>query len=525
MNALAIFDGSTNLGEITTVTASPSFSGLSLTATDGSSKTFSIRATFKAVVTDNFQLSLTVNAATASAGGSSFAAANAGAAASSIAGDDNRIEVIATDLEFVQQPTNVNVNTAMSPSVTVEAIDAFLNRDLDYVTDMTVSATGATFSGNNTSTPTAGIGTFNNIQFSTTGTGVILDVASGGLTNTGNSSTFDIFAPTPLSAGDIAVIGFNAGGAPDNFTILILKDLNEGTVFYVNDNEVTTLNGTTFSDLSEMEASFTVKPGQSILAGTVIVLPWGGSAVSTSSYDWSSTSGAGLNNGPNDEIYIYTSSSILDLTPSQFIYYARLGGTSQTPNGLSSGITSVVLTNSAWRYSTSGALYTGCQFDILTSIGNIGTNWNTTGATSVASGDWTFTITDPLVPTTTGSYSKTESHADGATVSYSDNCDLLAELVDQVGGNNLGSTSVSSEILSANLISANNGMNGQVYLRRNYTITPTSSGSATITFYVTQADFDAYNATNGSLLDMPASGDNSDPNIANIKLAKVTGGH
>jgi hypothetical protein len=58
-------------------------------------------------------------------------------------------------------------------------------------------------------------------------------------------------------------------------------------VFYVNDNEVTSVGGTSFADAERnREASFTVKAGQVIPAGTVIILPWGGAAVSTTTYDW-----------------------------------------------------------------------------------------------------------------------------------------------------------------------------------------------------------------------------------------------
>ncbi len=79
-----------------------------------------------------------------------------------------------------------------------------------------------------------------------------------------------------LNPGDVAVVGYNTGGAPDQIALVILRDLDEGTVFYVNDNEVSSAGGTGFTDLNEMEASFTVKAGQTVTAGTVVVLPWGG---------------------------------------------------------------------------------------------------------------------------------------------------------------------------------------------------------------------------------------------------------
>jgi len=210
-----------------------------------------------------------------------------------------------------------------------------------------------------------------------------------------------LVVPTALEAGDIAVIGYNTSGSPDNFAILVLKDLISGTKFFVSDNEVTTAGGTTFADLGEMEASFTVKAGQTIPAGTVIVLPWGSTAVSTSTYDWSSTTGAGLNNGPSDEIYIYTASLITDITPTKFIYYAKLGGTSAIPNGLTAGYTSNSPSAVALRYSTTGNIYNSCKSILLTEIGKTTTsNWTTIGATALASSDWTFTVL-PTCPSPT----------------------------------------------------------------------------------------------------------------------------
>ena len=393
LRRLALYDGTTELAEIAVSGSTATFTGLTFTVSDGGTHDFSIRASFAATVTDNLQYSFTVSSATADVAGSAFAATDAGAAASSSTSDRNRIEVTATSLAFVVQPIDVSVNTAISPAVSVSANDAIANRDLDYVTNMTASTTGTFGASTNPVTPLAGLGTFSNLQFSAIATGRTIDVTSGSLTASGNSNTFNVTAgPTVLAAGDIGIIGFNTTGTPDNFAILVLKDLNAGTTFFVNDNEVTTAGGTDFADISEGEASFTVKSGQSISAGTVIVLPWGGAAVSTATYDWSVTTGFGLNNGPADEIYIYTATTITDLTSTQFIYHAALGGTGLRPSGLTTGTTSISLSVAASRYSTTGALYTGCQTVLLDAIGNTTTNWNTTGATTIASGDWTFSV-------------------------------------------------------------------------------------------------------------------------------------
>jgi hypothetical protein len=75
-----------------------------LTAADNGSKTFSVYASFNTTVTDNQNIGLTVSAATPSPSGSGFAAGNAGAAASVVTGNTNKIVVTATKLLFGTVP-------------------------------------------------------------------------------------------------------------------------------------------------------------------------------------------------------------------------------------------------------------------------------------------------------------------------------------------------------------------------------------------------------------------------------------
>lgn len=212
--------------------------------------------------------------------------------------------------------------------------------------------------------------------------------------------TANITPVTNLTAGDIAVIGYNTNGTPDNIALLVLTDLYPGTVFYVNDNEVNTAGGISFTDLNEGEASFTVNPGQTILAGTVLTLPWGSAAVTTTQYTWSSTSSFGLGNN-NEEIYIYTANAITSNTPTTFIYFAKIGSSSSSiPNGLTLGTTAIATSGTSLRYNTTGALYTGCKPVLLSAIGATTSNWTTTGATTINAADWTFTVL-PTCPTPT----------------------------------------------------------------------------------------------------------------------------
>lgn len=109
-----------------------------------------------------------------------------------IVGNDITIDVVATELNFSVEPTNVFVDAMITPAVVVEAVDANGNIDTDYVTDITITATGATLVGTPVAgTPVAGVATFDAISFSDEGAGVTLTASSGALTD-GTSAAFNV---------------------------------------------------------------------------------------------------------------------------------------------------------------------------------------------------------------------------------------------------------------------------------------------------------------------------------------------
>jgi hypothetical protein len=182
LRRVALYDGTTEVAEVAGG-ASVSFSGLTgLVAADGGTKNFSVRATFNASVTDNQQLQFTVSSATANAGGSTFAAADAGGAASVTTGDANRIEVVASKLVFSSVPSTVNVGANFS--ATVQAQDANNNLDLDDTTSVTITkATGSgTLTGGGAQSLASGAQTWATLQIDTAGTFTI-QAAGGSLTS------------------------------------------------------------------------------------------------------------------------------------------------------------------------------------------------------------------------------------------------------------------------------------------------------------------------------------------------------
>jgi len=195
---IALYDGSTEVGTEQAGGATVTFTGLSLTTTDGGTKDFSVRVSYNSTVTDNQTVVITVSATTsASSGGSGFGATDAGGAVTSSSGDDNKIEVTADRLAFVVQPSNTMVSSTMSPSVTVSANDVNSNRDLDFTNNVNVTSSGTLDASPKTSAASAGLATFASIVHTTNGTGLTLTAASSGLTD-GTSNTFNI---TIQSAG------------------------------------------------------------------------------------------------------------------------------------------------------------------------------------------------------------------------------------------------------------------------------------------------------------------------------------
>ncbi|WP_298152525.1 YDG domain-containing protein [Flavobacterium sp.] len=191
---IALYDDLNN--EIAEIPAASTlnFPSLSIEAASGASKSFSVRATYKTTVVDNHQSVLVVTSAVSDSAGSIFAASNAGGAATAAAGDSNRIEVTATDLAYGQNASNAFINVAMTPAVTVKAVDANNNTDLDYLGQINVVSTGTMTPAS--ATPAAGTGTatFSTLTHTAFGSGFQLTASSTGL-NPKNSVVFDVFNP------------------------------------------------------------------------------------------------------------------------------------------------------------------------------------------------------------------------------------------------------------------------------------------------------------------------------------------
>ena len=226
LQALAIYDGTTLIAEVNSVSSITSFlnlnGGAGIIAPSGGTKSFQVYATFTSNVSDNEQFQLVINSALNPATGSSFfafgdAGDGTGGAASSIAGDDNKIEVIIGELGYFQNPTNVNL---FEPNpVILAAQDANANQDFDYDGLVSVSTTG-TFDPVSTTSVNAvdGLAIFNNLVFSETGTNFILIGSyvppGGGGSLFYNSTSFNVGNPLII----LAQQDFDGSGPEWTFT-------------------------------------------------------------------------------------------------------------------------------------------------------------------------------------------------------------------------------------------------------------------------------------------------------------------
>ena len=190
IQSIALYDGNTQLEEITNVSASVSYSGLNLVAADDAAKTFSVQVQFKTMVTDNEQIQVSIASATADTNGSLFATTVAGGASSSVTGDDNRIEVTASQLAFSQQPTEVVVNETMAPAVEVSALDANDNLDLDFTDAVEITSTGTLTNDPVSENAVSGVASFNNLVHTAIATGLELTASTTSFNVTSN--LFDV---------------------------------------------------------------------------------------------------------------------------------------------------------------------------------------------------------------------------------------------------------------------------------------------------------------------------------------------
>jgi len=109
---------------------------------------------------------------------------------------------VATSVGFVQQPTNTQAGSNITPAVTVEIRDQFGARMTGATNSVTLAIGtnpgSGTLSGTTTRSAVNGLATFSNLSINNAGTGYTLTASSTGLTGA-TSSSFDITTSSPVA--------------------------------------------------------------------------------------------------------------------------------------------------------------------------------------------------------------------------------------------------------------------------------------------------------------------------------------
>lgn len=267
IRSVALYDGATEVGEDVAGAASITFNNLSLVAPDNGTKTFTIRVSYNNVVTDGAIPVFTVTAATALASGSTFTYGHAGTASASTSraktssiSPDNRIDVVATKLEFTQEPSNTDTFVVMSPSVKVQAVDLFGNRDTGYTAIPVILTTTGSF--NTLGTPvnapnrntSSGVATFASIVHSLSGTGFTLTATSGSL-EPAVSAQFDISS---------------ASGASNYFRSRVSGDWSDPNTWETSHNNIDTWIVSTIAP-TQVSRGIEILPGHTVTCTTTVV--------------------------------------------------------------------------------------------------------------------------------------------------------------------------------------------------------------------------------------------------------------
>lgn len=184
----ALYHGNTELAETSVTGSTISFSGFSVAATDNGAVTLILRVSYTQQVTDNAQNIFTVSSAAADNAGSGFISTNAGASSSSTFADNNRIEVVASKLNFTTEPANnATIYKLLSTIPVVSAQDIYNNTDADFTGAITLGNSSGLGMENTTSNMQSGAANFPLLYFTTAGNTKLTATADG--INQGTSQT------------------------------------------------------------------------------------------------------------------------------------------------------------------------------------------------------------------------------------------------------------------------------------------------------------------------------------------------
>ncbi|WP_417860036.1 T9SS type A sorting domain-containing protein [Winogradskyella sediminis] len=151
-----------------------------------------------------FQINETSHGFEADASGSNFADS---LLFEDVVGNNFTIDVYVAQLIFSQQPSNTFVNTAMTPDISVAAVDINGNIDTSYNLDIEITSSGTLSGSPLVATPVNGVATFVGVTHTALGTALVL-TADDDLYPAITSTPFDIEA-MPVGPVVIAIQDFD----------------------------------------------------------------------------------------------------------------------------------------------------------------------------------------------------------------------------------------------------------------------------------------------------------------------------
>jgi len=354
----------------------------------------------------------------------------------------------------------------------------------------------------NTSTPSANAGTALNLNCNTT-SGTIGTTAIAG----------NIYSWSPSSGLSSASIA-QPVASPNGTTIYTVT--------------VTGSNGCTATSSVTVSANFQVPVITGLTHDSICI---GSSAMLTASgaptITWTDPSS---NSYVNLSVVSPTASTIYTITAtnangcsatstkSVYIYALPLLSIQASQTELCQGGAALLSVSGAQTYAWSQ----GASSDSIWVFPQTTTIYSVTGTDAHCSNTATINMVVNPYTTLIPSSSSLAFHTqpDGSQLSYTDSlCNRLAFIADSAGGNQLGNTFV--QVTVENSVAH---VDSLIFAPRWYEITPTNNGSADLTLFFTQADFDSYNLNNQSSIDLPLSGNNQDPNILHARIWKISEG-
>ena len=246
IESIALFDGTTLVGSGIVTANQIQFTGMSLTVADDTEKTLTLRLTLKcplgpgAADGEDFGFSI-INNATNIIFGATGSGRLATAYTRSSVNARNIITVVASELQFYQQPITTGAGTPMT-NVVVWATDSCGNRDINFTGSVSITSTG-TMNAVAPVNAIAGIATFSGIIHTVIGDDFNLTATSTSVSPSVTpvaSTLFDISTVTILNPGDLAVLAVNTNTeiavGTDLISFVCFRDLLNGTTLYITDN-------------------------------------------------------------------------------------------------------------------------------------------------------------------------------------------------------------------------------------------------------------------------------------------------